>query len=69
MLTFFILNMFAWVWYMHQNVPAYVYMLRHQNIVTYTHKKYLYTHGCLYPCVYLYISICICEDLDMLKHT
>ena len=35
-----------------------------------SHKGlYVYTHGCVYPCVYLYISICICEDLDMLNHT
>ena len=29
----------------------------------------MYTHGCVYPCVNLYISIFICEDLEMLKHT
>ena len=76
MLTFFIMHMFAWVCYMHQNVHACVHMLRHQNIVTYTHKRtYVYTHGCVYPCVYLYINIyiyicvCVCENLDMLKHT
>ena len=32
-------------------------------------RIFVYTHGCVYTCVYLYISICICEDLDMLKHT
>ena len=68
MLTSFILHMFVWVWYMHQNVHAYMHMLRHQNIVTFTHKKHMYMHGCVYPCIY-YIVICICEDMDMLKHT
>ena len=29
MLIFFIMHMFAWVWYMHQNVHAYVHILRH----------------------------------------
>ena len=41
------------------------------EILSHIHIKrtYVYTHACVYPCVYLYISICICEDLDMLKHT
>ena len=70
MLTIFIMHMFAWVWYMHQNVHADVHMLRHQ-ILSHIHIKrtYAYTHGCVYPCVYLYISICLCEDLAMLNHT
>ena len=69
-LTFFIMYMFAWVWNMHQNVHAYVHMLGHQNIVMYTYKRtYVHTHGCVYACVYLHFSICICEDLEMLKQT
>ena len=35
----------------------------------YIKRTYVYTHWCIYPCVYLYISICIYEDLAMLKHT
>ena len=49
MLTFFIMHMFSWVWYIHQNVNTYVHMLRHQNIVTYINKKNIcvYTWKCL----------------------
>ena len=40
------------------------------EILSHIHIKrtYVYTHGYVYPCVYLSISTCICEDLDMLKH-
>ena len=55
-LTFFIMHMFAWVWYMHQNVHAKEHILRYQNIVTYTHKKNicLYTWMCLSMCICIY---------------
>ena len=54
MLTFFIMHMFAWVGFIHQNVLAYV--LRHQNIVTYTRKKniFVYKWICLSMCILIY---------------
>ena len=55
MLTFFIMHMFAWVWYMYQNVHAYVHMLIHQIIVTYTHKKNKCIHMDMFIHVYMYI--------------
>ena len=37
------------------------------KILSHIHIKrtYVYAHGCVYPCVDLYISICISEDLDI----
>ena len=55
MLTFFIMDMFAWVWYMHQNVHAYVHMLRHWNIATYTLKKNMCIHMDVFIHMYIYI--------------
>ena len=39
------------------------------EILSHIHMKrtYTYTHGCVYPCVYVYISICICETWTCCK--
>ena len=51
----FIMHMLAGVWYMHQNVHAYVHMLRHPNFVTYTHKEHMCIHMDVFIHVYIYI--------------
>ena len=50
----FIMYMFAWVFYMCQNVHAYVHMLRQKLSHIHIKRMYAYMLGCVYPCIFIY---------------